>query len=181
MAQAPIDALLSEGYSARRAHQPTLALAAFTQAAESARAAGNAESLARALAGIGQIHRDLRDLDLACDFYQQAVDVCRALEQPLHLAHTLRHLADVQRDLGKPWHSRSAYAEARGLYQSQPDAAPLDLANTLRGRALLESECGEADLAIEIWSEARDLYREADVQAGVDEATVQLDRLRPTS
>ena len=137
MPQASPSALLDDGYAARRAHQPQAALAAFTQAAESARAVADAETLARALAGIGQIHRDLGELDLARDFYQQAVDVCRALNQPLHLAHTLRHLADVLRAQRDFFLSGSCYAEAQGLYSLYPDTAPLDLANTLRGRALL--------------------------------------------
>jgi len=181
MAQASPDTLLGEAYAARRAHQPQAALAAFTQAAESARAAANAETLARALAGIGQIHRDLGDLDQARSFYQQAVDVCRTLNQPLHLAHTLRHLADVLRAQREFFLSRSCYAEAQGLYSLHPDTAPLDLANTLRGRALLEGECGETDWAIEIWSEALDLYRYANVPAGVDEATAHLNRLKQMS
>jgi tetratricopeptide (TPR) repeat protein len=110
------------------------------------------------------------NLQLALEFYQSAADALRPLNQPLRLAHTIRHVADIQWHLHLFEPARANYAEALALYRANTDTGELDLANTLRGYALLSQDIGDMPSAQAMWSEARDLYAAVDVRAGVEEA-----------
>ena len=122
----------------------------------------------------GRAARNEGDLLLAIELYQAAADELRPLNQPLRLAHTIRHVADIQRNAQHFEESRANYAEALALYRANPDAGKLELANTLRGYALLSESIGDISSARGMWTEARDLYAAVDVQAGVDEADRRL-------
>jgi hypothetical protein len=86
------------------------------------------------------------------------------LNDPLALAHTIRHVADIHRVQGNPQLAEPCYDEALGLYRANAATPPLDLANAIRGLALLKNDKA-------LWAEARDLYASLDVQAGVDECS----------
>ncbi len=102
--------------------------------------------------------------------YRDAVALLRASGEPLRLAHTVRHVADMERE-AEDWPAALRdYAEALQLYRRSPETGKLDLANTLRGYALLLEALGARGEAGAMWVEARELYRGVGVQAGVDEA-----------
>ncbi|MGA9669243.1 MAG: tetratricopeptide repeat protein [Terracidiphilus sp.] len=170
-------ALLKEGCRARREDRPADARVSFAEAVEQCRGTDDKTMLAQALAGLGQIERDLGQLDAAVKLYAEAVELYRTVDRPLALAHTVRHLADilrhqVQLDLAAPH-----YREALAIYRSHEETPPLDLANALRGYALLKSSEGEAEEATRLWREASGLYAAAGVEAGVVESQVQIERL----
>jgi tetratricopeptide (TPR) repeat protein len=100
--------------------------------------------------------------------YELAAALYREQDNPLRLAHTVRHVADILRGLGRWEEARALYAEAIEIYRAQPDSVALDMANALRGSALLKEATG-AD-AVELWREARGLYAAAGIDAGVEEA-----------
>ena len=111
---------------------------------------------------------------LALDLYQNAAEALRPLDEPLRLAHTIRHIADIQRGLNLSEQAHTNYAEALAIYRAQPLTSKLDLANTLRGFALLSQSIGDIPAASSMWTEARELYRAVAVQAGVEEADRRL-------
>ena len=76
----------------------------------------------------------------------------------LRLAHTVRHVADIRREAGRPELSESCYHEALNLYRNHAMTPPLDLANAIRGLAILKTDAGDAAKARALWEEARDLY-----------------------
>jgi len=123
------------------------------QRIEEGRAARNAGDIAGGLAG-----------------YEGGVAALRMIDAPLRLAHTVRHVADIQRNMGSLGASKANYAEALAIYRAQPDTGKLDLANTLRGYGLLLEELGDRAAAAAMWAEAGELYAAVGVQAGVDEA-----------
>jgi tetratricopeptide (TPR) repeat protein len=168
--------LIAEGYAARRMGQPGNALTAFTEAVIAADA--DPSGRAQALTGVGQIERDLGNLEAAAKHYQSAVDLLRGLNEPLRLAHTIRHVGDILHDQGHLDAAVPCYEEALAVYRSHDATAPLDLGNTLRGYALVEQGRGNNAAASKLWQEARDLYQFVGVDAGIREADRRLAALQ---
>jgi tetratricopeptide (TPR) repeat protein len=123
----------------------------------------------------GRAARDSGKLDLALERHRAGAEILRCMVEPQRLAHTVRHVADIERQMERLDAAEVDYAEALAIYRD--DAAKtgkLDLANTLRGYALLREERGDLKTASEMWSEARELYAALDLQVGVDEADRRL-------
>lgn len=90
--------LLELGYRASRERRLAEAKAHFAEAVEQSRKAGEKTWLAPSLVGLGKIERDLQESDAALKHYQDAVQVYRTLDEPLALAHTIRHVGDILRN-----------------------------------------------------------------------------------
>ncbi|HVP00411.1 MAG TPA: tetratricopeptide repeat protein [Bryobacteraceae bacterium] len=114
-----------------------------------------------------QAERDQGRLEEARRLYEQAAERYRALNDPLALAHTVRHVADIHRQQGHPELAARCYDEALMIYRANAETPQLDLANAIRGLALLKNEAT-------LWQEARDLYAEVGVDAGVNECSRRL-------
>ena len=168
------DTLISQGYAARKEHRPEDAKQHFAEAIALSKSTNDRAGLARALAGLGQIERDLRDGAGARLHYEQSVDVYRTLDNPLALAHTVRHLADILRGQGEYTLAEPCYAEALQIYRRHENTHSLDLANTLRGYALLKTVDNAKPEALQLWHEARNLYAQCNVEAGVAESDSQI-------
>ena len=106
--------------------------------------------------------------------YAAAAEHARAANDPLALAHALRHLSDLARERGASDEALTSAAEAVAIYRTQPDSRPLDLANALRLNALALYLAGRAAEAEPLWHEARDLYASSGIAAGVQEADGRL-------
>jgi len=122
----------------------------------------------------GKAARDAGDLPEALRAYWIAAAALRVVSEPLRLAHTIRHIADIQRQMGELDDAKANYAEALAIYRSNLSTSILDLANTLRGFALLMQQLDDPAAATAMWQEARALYNAVSVQAGVDEADRRL-------
>jgi len=71
------------------------------------------------LRGMGELARQMHDLPSAQRHYQEAVALLRACQaDPLKLAHSIRHLADVNAELGQ--NAEAGYREALALYRQHP-------------------------------------------------------------
>lgn len=123
-------------------------------------------------AGLGQIERDPGNLGAARQHYEEAVAIYPTQGDPLKLAHTVRHVADILQDQGELDLAEPCYDEALKIYRADQRTPPLDLANAIRGLAILKH--GEAEQAKLLWTEARDLYASAGVQAGAAESSRRL-------
>jgi len=124
--------------------------------------------------------RTFRNTDMphmALERYTAAANLLRDSNEPQRLAHTIRHVADIQSNMSRLTDAESSYAEALAIYRDDPQTGSLDLANTLRGYALLREETGDRTAAKAMWTEALELYRQTGVQAGIDEAQRYLARL----
>jgi tetratricopeptide (TPR) repeat protein len=122
----------------------------------------------------GRAARNGGKLDLALERYRAAAEMLRCVIQPQQLAHTVRHVADIEREMGSLDAAEADYFEALAIYRDDSRTGTLDLANTLRGYALLREERGDLKAAGEMWTEARGLYADVGAQAGVDEANLRL-------
>jgi tetratricopeptide (TPR) repeat protein len=162
--------LITQGYEARRAHRLTDAQKAFADAVTLAGQSGEHAELAQALTGLGQIKRDLKENDAALAHYEKAVEIYRQQDNPLRLAHTIRHVADILRVEARLQEAQPLYEEALKVYRGQDGTPPLDLANALRGFALLKEQVGARQESQRLWREARSLYAAVEVAAGVEES-----------
>jgi tetratricopeptide (TPR) repeat protein len=162
--------LLELGHEARRGRRLDDAKRLFSEAAALCRSEGDLSGLAQALAGLGQIERDLQDGAAAREHYEEAVAVCRTLNDDLRLAHTIRHLGDVLREQDEHALAASCYSEALEIYRKNDGSGLLDLANTIRGFALLKSDNGETHEALALWLEAKEIYAKIKLQDGVTES-----------
>jgi hypothetical protein len=106
--------------------------------------------------------------------YAAAATQARSEDEPVALAHALRHVSDLARERGAAAEALSAAAEAVAIYRAQSETRPLDLANALRLNALGLTEASRGSEAASLWLEARDLYSAAGVQAGVEDADAHL-------
>jgi len=166
--------LTQRGHAQRREGQLDDALQSFTDAVAAARRDGNDADLVHALKGLGQIERDLGNGERAVPLYEEAVELCLALEDLSGLAHALRHLGDIHQDAGSFSAAAAPTEQALSLYRSLPATPPLELANAMRSCALLRERLGEADAALSLWREARGLYQAAGVAEGVAECERRL-------
>ena len=129
------------------------------------------------LAFLGQLQRDSDNFEKAIDLYNQALHEFTMAGSNFRIAHTIRHIADIQRHLGKFVQSEKNYEEAIIIYASSPDTNALDFANALRGYALLMENMQKIEKAKNTWKDARLQYEKSGIQDGVDECTERLSSL----
>jgi len=176
--QESIDRLLTEATRARLERRFGAARRELEEAVQCSRKVRDPHRLARSLATLGQIERDLHNDDEALRLYEEAAEIYRALNEPLKLAHTVRHIADILRHVKRLPAAATSYAEALNIYRAQSETRPLDLANALRGFALLKEAVGENAEARALWEEAGSLYAEVNVESGVAESARRVALLR---
>jgi len=169
--------LMREANLARREHRLADAHRDLIQAVTLCRQAGVRRDLAQALKRLGQIERDLGDVDAARPLYEEAVTLCRAEGDRLLLAHTIRHLGDIHRHEGHVDLAEPCYLEALTLYRSDEQTPPLDLANAIRPLAMIKENSADLEEARRLWEEARSLYAAVNIEAGVAECSARLARL----
>jgi tetratricopeptide (TPR) repeat protein len=172
-----IDDLLQRAGQARGERRLADAQRDLLLAVELLRQAGARAELAQALKELGEVERHLPDGDGGRRHYEESVAIWRELDDPIRLAHTVRHLGDVHRAGGRPALAEPCYHEALALYRGSQETRPLDLANAIRSLAVLKEEAGERVEAGLLWEEAHDLYTALGVTAGVAESAARRSRL----
>jgi tetratricopeptide (TPR) repeat protein len=103
-----------------------------------------------------------------------AVASLRKVDDPLKLAHAVRHLGDAYYYAGRAAQADLCYVEALSIYRSHEHPRPLDLANAIRSFAVLKDYVGADKEARPLWQEAHDLYVAVNATAGVAESAARL-------
>lgn len=134
-------------------------------------------AMAKSLIAKGRKQRDAGNLSAAVHSYREAAEIYRNLPDPLKFAHTIRHAADILRELGSIEEARSCYEDALGIYRAHSEASVLDHANAIRGFALLREDAGELDEARSLWQDAKSRYEGLKLEAGVRESEGHVLRL----
>jgi tetratricopeptide (TPR) repeat protein len=166
--------MFARGYRARAENQPVESRAIFIEAVRRAATEADPADLAESLCGLAQAERDLENLPAASHHYNNAARLYRQLDLPERLAYSLRHEADILREMTRYADAEPLFLEAAGIYRGMGETANLELANTLRGLALLHEVVGKPDASRAEWREARELYAKSNVDAGVAEADRKL-------
>ena len=103
-----------------------------------------------------------------------AVASVRKVDDPLRLAHGVRHLGDAYYYAKQPAQAEPCYVDALSIYRRHENRRPLDLANAIRSFAVLKDEIGAVDEAQDLWQEAHYLYVALNVPAGIAESAARL-------
>ena len=135
------------------------------------------DSLGRIFHVYMQLEHDQGHLSTALRFSQKSLEYYKRTEDSLKFAHSLRHVADLQREVGQEADSERNYREAIDIYRTHPKLNVGILANALRGYALVLEQRGKITEAISIWKKTKNLYKKCGVQAGVEEAEDKLESL----
>jgi hypothetical protein len=98
----------------------------------------------------------------------------RKVDDPLKLAHAVRHLGDAYYYAKQAAPAEACYVEALSIYRGNERARPLDVANAIRSFAALKHFVGADEEARPLWQEAHDLYVDPKVPAGVAESAARL-------
>ena len=117
-----------------------------------------------------QFESDHNDPSKALELCQQSLAYYKKGGDPDKVAHSTRHIADLERHLGYVDDSERNYREAIGIYKCNPNTNKRNLANALRGLGLLLENGGNTKEAIAVWKETKELYLACNLQEGVDEA-----------
>lgn len=174
--QAHIQQLLAEAWSERRVGNYEESRKLVSKARELCKE-DDYNSLGRIFHIYMQFEYDHEKHAKALEFCQQSLEYYRKTKNANKIAHSTRHIADLQRHLGHRNDSELNYQKAIDIYRTSSDVSKLDLANALRGYGLLLENLGKIDDAIGVWEDVKELYSTCDIQAGVDEARDRLDSL----
>lgn len=120
-------------------------------------------------------------LEEALSLYERAAAAYREGGDSLRLAHTVRHVGDIQRQAGRPELAEPRHREALDLYRRHPNPPRLDLANAIRPLAILEERAGRTEEARRLWTEARELYTACGIAEGAAESSRRLEALEGVS
>lgn len=172
-ASARIDA----AWRARREGRLDEAERGLREVVDSSRGGGADRHLIDALGKLAHVMRDRDEPDAALVLIEEAVAASRAGDDPLLLAHAVRHLGDLHRAAARLAAADRCYTEALAIYRRGDAPAALEFANALRPAALLKHALGDSDAARTLFAEARDRYRDAGIDAGVQECAGHLARL----
>ena len=183
-------ALIAKAWQARReavqspptdATTPGAAMARveadLIRACEICEQAGAGQELSVALGKLGHVALDLDHPDKARTLFGKSVAVAREADDPLRLAHAVRHLGQVNHRMGRLESAGRCYEEALALYDRAGTAHPADHANALRPMAALREELGDVEEAGLLWQRAAKLYRSAGIDEGVRECEAHLSGL----
>ena len=143
-------------------------VAAALQSARDAAEVGGGTQIYELRRTAAVARREGRLADAARD-YAEAVELCRTSSDPLLLAHTVRHLGDVEMEMVQLDRARPHLEEAVSIYRSVA-SEPLAFANALRSLALLNERSGGLIEAKTLWQEAHELYVRANVPPGIAES-----------
>lgn len=125
-----------------------------------------------------QFEYDHDNFSKALEFCQQSQEFYIKANNSDKIAHSTRHMADLQQELGNNTDSESNYRKAIGIYRANSQTNPGDLANALRRFALVLEKLGKIGEAKTAWQETKKLYQTCNLQAGVDEADQKLEALQ---
>ena len=134
---------------------------------------------------MGRIHHIRMQYEADKDHFDKAIEYCHLSVLSYfkskdydRIAHSVRHLADLQMETGELSDSENNYIKSVGIYKSLEDCNKGDLANALRGYAQLQEKKGEFSEAMDLWQEIIHLYKECDFKAGEIEAINKLNLLQ---
>lgn len=144
--------------------RPQESLATFDRALLVAEETGSTLLMAEVLSNASIFRAQLGETQAALDLQLQALELRKALNQPVREASALRRIAELYFTLGEPQKTLDFYAQALEL-QRRVGAKP-DEAVTLTELAYTYRELGDYDLALEHYERALALFQQVGDRAG---------------
>ena len=173
-----IQKLLDEAWDKRRVQKYEEALQ-LTEEAQNLCEEGNFDFLGRIFHIYMQVERDQSNMTEALEYCKQSLEYYTKAGNKPGIAHSTRHMADLQQDLGLNAEAEQNYRKSINLYKNNPQTNEADLANTLRGMALVLEKNGNIKEAAATWKQAKELYVSCSIKQGVKEAEAKIKSLSP--
>lgn len=117
-----------------------------------------------------QLESDQGNYLKAVELNQESLNYFKKGNNMQGITHAMRHLADLQCQIGKLADAEGNYREVIDIYRDNPSTHAGNLANGLRGFAVLLEKRGKIKESITVWKETKELYSSIHLQEGVDEA-----------
>lgn len=168
-----ISRLLGEAWSKRSEGKYEDVASLLTEAREQCEV-DDYDALGRIFHVYMQVDYDKGNLSKALELCQQSLAYYQKSGIIERIAHSTRHLADLQCHLGLHAESESNYLKAIKMYKKSPNLHAGNLANALRGFAIVLENLNKRNEAQATWSEVKTLYQSLGIQAGVDEASQKI-------
>jgi len=118
-----------------------------------------------------QYDRDNGNLTSALELSKKSLACYEKSGDQNRVAHSTRHIADIQSNLGLLTEAKENYQKALQIYRKHPKTKPHDLANAVRPYGKLLQKQGNIEEAKEQLQEALNLYQKVENQAGIEEMT----------
>jgi tetratricopeptide (TPR) repeat protein len=174
MARRTPESLLEQGRRAYGEYPRKYAWQLFRNALKACGRDGDARQQAEIHVALAKVERDLKRNEAALSHYRSAAELYRRLNNPVMLAHAVRHIADILQGTGRHGEAGPFAVEAIAIYRSQQSPVRLHLANALRVAALVMEQEQAQDEALRFWAEAKGLYQQEGVDAGVAESELHM-------
>ncbi|MEM7698716.1 MAG: tetratricopeptide repeat protein, partial [Verrucomicrobiota bacterium] len=140
----------------------------LSEAAAIGREINDQSVLSVALRRLGHTYLDFDQHEEARALMAQALLAANQSEDSCAIAHTIRHLGDVEFAAEQLDAAEKHYAEALALFRAQVNPPALDFANALRAMAILKEKTESRDEANQLWAEARPLYSMAGIEGDLE-------------
>lgn len=124
-----------------------------------------------------QIKMDNNEYEEALHYSQQSVSHYAQSHNMNRIAHSIRHLADIQTRLKDYEEAALNYQKAISIYRNGEKLIKPDLTNALRSYGVLLFETGNHKDALPAWEEVKTLYDSYGLSDGVSEAESYLKKL----
>lgn len=116
-----------------------------------------------------QYESDNNNYEKALQYNLKSLSYYKKANNLDRIAHSTRHLADLQVKLNEFDSAKENYEAAIKIYKESTDSNDLDLSNALRGFAELLELLGNLNSAIEIWNEVLIIYEMLQFEDGISE------------
>ena len=125
-----------------------------------------------------QHEADHLNYEKALEFNFKSLLFYKSSKNQNRIAHALRHVADLQVQLGQLDIAKSNYEMAIKQYRNLQTVSDIDLSNALRGYALLLEILDQPQAALSEWKEILVLYRRHSFEEGIAEASDKIMQLK---
>ncbi|MEM6736157.1 MAG: tetratricopeptide repeat protein [Bacteroidota bacterium] len=126
---------------------------------------------------LATIYFDLGKNRKSLESYKNALSLAEMDSEEEQIAHIMRHIADVECEIGDLKSSLSHYEKALKYYRSNVGKYSLSYANTIRGFAVLKEKMVDYSTAKKLWKEAKSIYEKLKIETGIKECMVRLKKL----
>ena len=158
-----IEALLSKAWDLRRNGKYSQVLSSLKAASQICRD-DDFYSQGRIFHIYMQIEADQDQPKKALELCKKSLLFYRKTKDPQRIAHSVRHVADLETRLKLYQNAEGHYLEALQIYRNHENSGLMDLANALRGYAILLSLINKKEEAILTWKEAKEIYLRFDIK-----------------
>jgi len=125
-----------------------------------------------------QFHFDKDLYNEALNYSRKSVDLYQKSGNQDRIAHSTRHMADLELELGWLEDAKAHYETALSIYRQMNPIPIRDLINCITHYAVLMEKMGRKEIALVCWSEAFAFYTQVEFEEGIKEAEENVNRLK---